>query len=125
MRGWDAVPILRNEVSPASLPGLLKKYRPAACVVDGIARDFEFPPRLFGKTLISYIGYPRRKTGDKPNFMFDYDAIADSARKTTCATASRSLKNTAGTGPITPSAKHQSGMSKRSSARTENTSFAG
>ena len=79
MRGWEAVPILRNEVSPASLPEFLAKYRPAACVVDGIARCAEFPPRLFGKVPVSYIGYPHRRTGDRPNFMFDYDAIADEA----------------------------------------------
>lgn len=78
-RGWEAVPVSRDDVSPASLPGILGRFRPAACVVDGIARYDEFPPRLFGNVPVSYIGYPRRKTGNKPNFMFDYDAIADEA----------------------------------------------
>ena len=79
MRGWEAVPILRNDVPPASLPAILSKFRPVGCVVEGIGRYVELPPRLFGKVPVSYIGYPRRKTGDKPNFMFDYDAIADAA----------------------------------------------
>ena len=80
-RGWNAVAVAREDVSAASLPALLRRHRPSGCVVDGIARHVELPPRLFRGLPVSYIGYPSVLTGDKPNFIFDPAAIAAAAMR--------------------------------------------
>ncbi len=77
--GWRAVPIPREDATPETLPALLRRYRPVGCVVDGIARHADLPPRLFRGIPVSYIGYPSRLAGDKPNFIFDPAAIAAAA----------------------------------------------
>lgn len=79
MRGWEAVPVPRRAVSAASIPGLLATHRPVGCVVDGIGRHGDLPPNLFGDVPVSYIGYPSRMNGKRPNFVFDPDAISKAA----------------------------------------------
>ena len=78
-RGWEAVPVFREDVSPRTLPGILRRHRPIGCVVDGVGSPFNLPPRLFGEVPVSYIGYRRGKTGRFPNFIFDATAIAEMA----------------------------------------------
>ena len=78
-RGWNAVAVPREDVSAAALPALLRQYRPAGCVVDGIARHADLPPRFFRGVPVSYIGYPSDLAGSKPNFVFDPAAIAAAA----------------------------------------------
>ncbi len=49
MRGWEVVPIPREEVSPESLPGILRRYKPVGCVADGVAcSTFLRPSRSSG-----------------------------------------------------------------------------
>ncbi len=79
MRGWEAVPVSRDDSSPASLQELLRRHRPLGCIVDGIARHADLPPRLFRGVPVSYIGYPSNLAGNKPNFVFDHNAIAGTA----------------------------------------------
>ena len=78
-RGWEAVPVPCEKVSPKTLPGILRLHRPVGCVVDGVGRPFDLPPRLFGKVPVSYIGYRQGKTAQFPNFIFDPAAIAEMA----------------------------------------------
>ena len=78
-RGWEAVPVQREEVSPEALPGILRRHRPVGCVVDGIARHAVLTPRFFRGVPVSYIGYPSGLAGSKPNFVFDPAAIAAAA----------------------------------------------
>ena len=78
-RGWNAVAVPRENVSAATLPALLRRHRPAGCVVDGIARHGDLPPRFFRGVPVSYIGYPSDLAGSKPNFVFDPAAIAAAA----------------------------------------------
>lgn len=78
-RGWEAQRITRAEFSPENLPQLLKRLRPAGCVVDGVGNQADLPPRLFGEIPVSYIGYMRGRTGNRPNFHFDTKAIAEAA----------------------------------------------
>ena len=78
-RGWEAVPVPHEKVSPKTLPGILRLHRPVGCVVDGVGRPFDLSPRLFGAVPVSYIGYRRGKTGRFPNFIFDAAAIAEMA----------------------------------------------
>ena len=78
-RGWEAVPVFREDVSPKTLPAILRRHRPIGCVVDGVGRPFDLPPRLFGKVPVSYIGYRPGKTAQFPNFIFDPAAIAEMA----------------------------------------------
>ena len=78
-RGWSAVPVAREAVSPAALPALLAKLRPAGCVVEGVGRYADLPPGLFRGIPVSYIGYPRGLAGRHPNFHFDAASIAKTA----------------------------------------------
>ena len=78
-RGWEAVAVSRDDASAAALPALLRRYRPVGCVVDGIARHGDLPPRFFRGVPVSYVGYPSDLAGNKPNFVFDPAAIAAAA----------------------------------------------
>jgi LacI family transcriptional regulator len=78
-RGWEAVPVLREDVSIETLPGILRRHRPVGCVVDGVGRHADLPPRLFGGIPVAYIGYPSDKAGQHPDFHFDPAAIAEMA----------------------------------------------
>lgn len=55
-RGWEAVPVLREDVSVEALPGILRRHQPVGCVVEGIGRNVDLPPRLFGSIPVAYIG---------------------------------------------------------------------
>ena len=78
-RGWDVVAVNREDATPENLKGLLRRHRPVGCVVEGVGRHADLPPRLFGGTPVSYIGYPRDLTAGRPNFNFDTDSIAKTA----------------------------------------------
>ncbi len=78
-RGWQAVPVLREEVTEASLPELLRSHRPVGCVVEGVGGHVLLPPRLFGGVPVSYIAYPWSVAGKCPNFHFDSEVIAKTA----------------------------------------------
>lgn len=78
-RGWTAVPIMRDDVSVDAVRQLLKRYRPAGCVVDGVGCHVHLAPRIFRGIPVSYIAYPRSITGRHPNFHFDSGVIADTA----------------------------------------------
>lgn len=79
LRGWEVVPVLREEVSPKNFDAFLTQYRPIGCVVDGVGRFATFQPHLFRGIPVSYIGYLPGETGRKPNFRFDAEAIAKAA----------------------------------------------
>ena len=80
MRGWEAVPVPREGVSPEVLPELFRRYRPVVgCVADGIGSMALLPPRLFRSVPVCYIGYPPGTTGRRPNLRFDARAIAAAA----------------------------------------------
>jgi len=80
MRGWEAVPVPREGVSPEVLPELFRRYRPVVgCVADGIGSMALLPPRLFRSVPVCYIGYPPGTTGRRLNLRFDARAIAAAA----------------------------------------------
>ena len=78
-RGWEAVPVIREDVSAETLPDILQRHQPVGCVVEGVGRKADLPPRLFRGVPVSYIGYPLGKTGRFPNYHFDADEIAKAA----------------------------------------------
>ena len=78
-RGWEAVQVSRDDVSVAALPGILRTHRPVGCVVEGVGRHADLPPRLFRGIPVVYIGYPRSLAGGRPNFHFDTASIAKTA----------------------------------------------
>lgn len=78
-RGWEAIAVERDESTPENLPALLRRHSPVGCVVDGVGRLVDLPPRLFGRVPVVYIGYNGGPVGRHPNFHFDADAIARSA----------------------------------------------
>ncbi len=80
-RGWEAVPVLREDVSVGALPALLRRYRPVGCVAEGVGCHVHLAPRLFRGIPVSYIGYPRNLTGKHPNFHFDSGIIAEAAQR--------------------------------------------
>lgn len=77
--GWEAEPVIRPEFTGGELADILGRHCPVGCVVDGVSRRVRLPPRLFGKIPVSYIGYPRGRTGNRPNFHFDTAEIAKTA----------------------------------------------
>lgn len=77
--GWEAVQVAWPDSPPDGLPVLLRRYRPVGCVVDGVGNRVDLPPRLFRGVPVSYIGYMRGRTGNRPNFHFDTAAIAEAA----------------------------------------------
>ena len=79
MRGWEAVPVPRDAVTPDTLPGMLRSHRPAGCVVDGVACRVFLRPSLFRGIPVSYIAYPWAIAGKFPNFHFDSAVIARAA----------------------------------------------
>lgn len=78
-RGWDAEYVFRPDFPAGELCGILERYRPVGCVVDGVPNNVNLPPRLFHGISVSYIGYMRGRTGDRPNFHFNTEAIAETA----------------------------------------------
>ncbi len=76
MRGWEVVSIPREEVSPESLPGILRRYKPVGCVADGVACSTFLRPSLFRGIPVSYIAYPWTIAGKFPNFHFDSSLVA-------------------------------------------------
>lgn len=79
MRGWEAVPVPREEVSPETLPDLLRRHRPVGCVADGVACRAFLRPSLFRGVPVSYIAYPWAIAGKHPNFHFDSAVVAAAA----------------------------------------------
>ena len=78
-RGWDVAVVERDESTPEALPGILRRHCPVGCIVDGIGRHVDLPPKLFRGIHIAYIGYPSQISGNVPNFFFDPVAIAKAA----------------------------------------------
>ncbi|MBR0057643.1 MAG: substrate-binding domain-containing protein [Kiritimatiellae bacterium] len=78
-RGWEAVPILRDDATREALPALLRRHRPVGCVVEGVACRALLPPSLFRGVPVSYIAYPWRVAGNRPNFHFDSEVVARAA----------------------------------------------
>ncbi len=79
VRGWQAVPVPRAESTPDAVPGLLRRFRPVGCVVEGVGRHADLPPGLFRGVPVSYIAYPRSMAGRHPNFHFDSEVIVETA----------------------------------------------
>ena len=71
--------VFRPEFAAGDLSGILGRRGLVGCVVDGVANNVNLPPRLFRDVPISYIGYMRGRTGNRPNFHFNTDAIAEAA----------------------------------------------
>lgn len=78
-RGWEAVPVPREDVSPAALPALLARHRPVGCIVEGVGRLADLRPGFFRGVPVSYVGYPRGLAAGRPNFHFDAGSIAAAA----------------------------------------------
>ena len=78
-RGWNARLVSRPAFTSAELAAILARHRPVGCVVDGVAAPIRLPPRLFRDIPVSYIGYKRNRTGNRPNFQFNTRAIAEAA----------------------------------------------
>ena len=78
-RGWSAEMISRPRFSPEAISEILRGRRLVGCVVDGVANHVDLPPRLFRDVPVSYIGYMRGRTGNRPNFHFDPAAIVTAA----------------------------------------------
>ena len=78
-RGWGAEMVFRPDFPPATLFGLLKRHGLVGCVVDGVGNNVDLPPRLFHDIPVSYIGYMMGRTGNRPNFHFNTEAIAETA----------------------------------------------
>ena len=79
MRGWNAKAVFREDATPGAMPDILNRHRPVGCVIEGVGRHYDLPPYLFSEMPVSYIGYPKDKTRDLPNFHFDPAAIAEAA----------------------------------------------
>ena len=80
LRSWDVVCVPRNEMAGADLRALFVRHRPVGVVVEGSGRQKAYPPRLFGRTPVSYIEYPADEiAGRAPNVTLDDAAIADAA----------------------------------------------
>lgn len=78
-RGWHAELVFRPDFPVEELSDILRQHRPVGCVVDGVANNVNLPPRLFRGIPVSYIGYMRGRTGDRPNFHFNTEAIVETA----------------------------------------------
>ena len=78
-RGWEVEVVARAAFSAGELEDLLRRIAPAGCVVDGVSNRVGLPPRIFRGVPVSYIGYMRGRTGNRPNFHFDTAAIAETA----------------------------------------------
>ena len=78
-RGWSAEMVFRPEFAAGDLSGILGRRGLVGCVVDGVANNVNLPPRLFRDVPVSYIGYMRGQTGNRPNFHFNTGAIAEAA----------------------------------------------
>ena len=78
-RGWDAELVFRPDFPATELFDILRRHRPVGCVVDGVANNVSLPPRLFRGIPVSYIGYMKGRTGDRPNFHFNTEAIVETA----------------------------------------------
>jgi len=79
LRGWDAEMVFRPDFAAGDLSGILGRRGLVGCIVDGVANNVNLPPRLFRDVPVSYIGYMRGRTGNRPNFHFNTDAIAEAA----------------------------------------------
>ena len=79
-RGWDVVPISPAQARPADIRPLLKRHRPAGCVVERASWDEFLPPRLFGETPVVYLDPqdPGKRLG-APAVVCDNTAVAELA----------------------------------------------
>lgn len=77
--GWETTLVVRPAFTSAILSDMMREFRPIGCVVDGVGNNVGLPPRLFRSVPVVYIGYMRGRTGTRPNFHFDTDAIAQTA----------------------------------------------
>lgn len=80
-RGWEVVPVLREDSSAESVKALLQRHRPIGCVVEGVGSRELTPVRLFRGIPVSFIAYPRSATGNLPNYHFDVGAIVATAMR--------------------------------------------
>lgn len=79
-RGWAVEAIARGESRASMIPDILKRHRPAGCVVEGDGRMDDLPPALFGRVPVAYIDVlDETLCGDSPRVIIDCDAVADTA----------------------------------------------
>ncbi len=78
-RGWDAELVFREDFPPTVLSRILNRPRLVGCVVDGVSNNVNLPPRRFQDIPATYIGYMRGRTGNRPNFHFNTEAIVETA----------------------------------------------
>lgn len=78
-RRWDVKVVASQDFPPEFISSLMRESRPVGCIVDGVTNRVGLPPRLFRGIPVSYIGYMRGRTGNRPNFHFDTAAIAETA----------------------------------------------
>ena len=78
-RGWDAELVFREDFPDVELSGILNRPGLVGCVVDGVSNNVNLPPRRFQDIPVTYIGYMRGKTGTRPNFHFNTEAIVETA----------------------------------------------
>ena len=78
-RGWNAELVFREDFPAAELSGILNRPGLVGCVVDGVSNNVNLPPRRFQDIPVTYIGYMRGRTGNRPNFHFNTEAIVETA----------------------------------------------
>ena len=80
LRGWEVACIARNWKRRLDIRSVLKLHDPLGVVVEGAARKFAYPPRLFGQVPVAYIEYPAGEVAGKaPNVVVDDTAVAAAA----------------------------------------------
>ncbi len=57
-RSWDVVPVPVGEMCPETIPALLRRHRPAGCIVDCAEQTPGISKRLFGNVPVVYLDPP-------------------------------------------------------------------
>ena len=79
-RGWDVVVFRRLDVTTSCVPALLRKHRPAGCVVEDSCPQPRLPPSLFRGIPVVYLDPPDRTSrAGRPFVECDQEAVAAAA----------------------------------------------
>lgn len=79
-RGWEVEAVSTDDSRPDRLLPLLRRLRPAGCVVDCADGRTDLPPRLFGKVPVVYLHCPQNAYGPRAlRVASDNEAIAAAA----------------------------------------------
>jgi DNA-binding LacI/PurR family transcriptional regulator/AraC-like DNA-binding protein len=79
-RGWGVESVMTDDSRPDRLQPLLRRLRPAGCIIDCADGRTDLPPRLFGKVPVVYLHCPQNAYGTRAlRVASDNEAIAAAA----------------------------------------------